>query len=74
MSVGDGEGDVPQVLSRCQVALWEANMAVQSELTPINEQLRELLRMRYSEETVAMPGTVDVGQGQRRRVNVQVAA
>lgn len=71
-NVGDGEGDVPQVLSRCQVLLWEANMAVQAETAPINEQLRELLRNRYSEEVVSMPGTVDVGQGERRRVSLQV--
>eukprot|EP00873_Tetraselmis_striata_P005482 jgi/Tetstr1/425746/TSEL_016166.t1 len=72
MNVGDGEGDVPQVLSRCQVQLWEANMAVQGETAPINEQLRELLRNRYSEEAVSMPGTVDIGHGERRRVSLQV--
>lgn len=71
-SVGDGEGDVPEVLSRCQVALWEASSAVNQEITPYNEQLRELVRQRYIKTNGEVSGMVDGGSGTKIRVNVQV--
>lgn len=48
-------------------------MAVNMEVTPINEQLRELVKQRYSTETKTVRGQVDVSGG-KRKVNVQVRA
>mmetsp|Transcript_2982 Transcript_2982/g.8401 ORF Transcript_2982/g.8401 Transcript_2982/m.8401 type:complete len:2957 (+) Transcript_2982:345-9215(+) len=71
--MGDGEGDVPEVLSRCQVSLWETSMAVNQDVTPLNEQLRELVRHRYFKQDKLFSRMVDVGTGGKVKVNSQVA-